>query len=485
MGQPKDNSGDARMGVFRRRRMRHWDRVSGSKADPKRPGRFYHGMLQHYFRFLIPPGQRVLELGCGCGDLLAALKPAVGVGVDFSREMLRQAAARHPHLYFVAADVHAPALRSTFDVVVVSDLLNDIWDVQSVLAGAAELCHDRTRLVVNFFNNLWRLPLAAARRCGWGHDVLEQNWFAPQDVLNLLDLTGFEVVKSFSAILLPLQIPVLSRLANRYMAHLPPFKWFTLTNFMLARRSPGSPSPGISAPSVSVVVPARNEAGNIEHILRRMPTLGSGTEIVFVEGHSKDDTLSAISSAIARFPECSCCCLQQPGRGKGDAVRWGFEKASGDILVILDADLTVPPEDLPRFVSALTSGKGEFVNGVRLVYPMEDRSMRFLNMVGNKFFSLVFTWLLGQPIKDTLCGTKVLWRDDYGRIAQNRSYFGPFDPFGDFDLLFGAAKLNLKIVEVPIRYRSRTYGETNIHRWRHGWLLLKMAAVAARRIKFI
>src|SRR6185503_166522 len=173
------------------------------------------------------------------------------------------------------------------------------------------------------------------------------------------------------------------------------------------------------------------------------------------------------------------------GKGKGDAVRLGFEVAKGDILMILDADLTVAPRDLPRFFEAISAGKGEFINGVRLVYPMEEEAMRFFNLLGNKFFSWAFSWLLGQPIKDTLCGTKVIWRRDYMRVAANRSYFGDFDPFGDFDLLFGAAKLNLKILEVPIRYAARTYGETNIQRWRHGVLLLRMVLFAARRIKFI
>jgi hypothetical protein len=166
-------------------------------------------------------------------------------------------------------------------------------------------------------------------------------------------------------------------------------------------------------------------------------------------------------------------------------VRLGFTKAAGDILMILDADLTVAPRDLPRFFEAIASGQGEFINGVRLVYPMEDEAMRFFNLVGNKFFSWAFSWLLGQPIKDTLCGTKVLWRTDYERIAANRSYFGDFDPFGDFDLLFGAAKLNLKIVEIPIRYAARRYGTTNIERWKHGWILLRMVLFAARRIKFV
>jgi glycosyltransferase involved in cell wall biosynthesis len=232
-------------------------------------------------------------------------------------------------------------------------------------------------------------------------------------------------------------------------------------------------------------VAARNEAGNIEHILRRVPTLGSRTQLVFVEGGSTDNTYETIETLIKQHPDKDISLYRQAGKGKGDAVRLGFNKANGDILMILDADMTVPPEDLPRFVDAIASGKGEFVNGVRLVYPMENEAMRFFNIVGNKFFSMAFSWLLEQPIKDTLCGTKVMWAKDYRHLAANRSYFGDFDPFGDFDLLFGAAKLNLKIAEMPVRYRARTYGDTNISRWRHGWILLKMVVFAARRIKFI
>ena len=236
---------------------------------------------------------------------------------------------------------------------------------------------------------------------------------------------------------------------------------------------------------MSVIVPTRNEAGNIAQIFARAPEMGRGTELIFVEGHSQDNTYEVISQAITDHPERRCRLLQQTGVGKGDAVRLGFERANGDILMILDADLTVPPEDLPRFYEALRSGKGELVNGVRLVYPMEKQAMRFLNLLGNKFFSLAFSWLLGQPVKDTLCGTKALWKVDYAQIAANRTYFGDFDPFGDFDLLFGAAKLNLKLVDIPIRYRERTYGTTNIQRWRHGWLLLQMVLFACKRIKFV
>jgi len=262
-----------------------------------------------------------------------------------------------------------------------------------------------------------------------------------------------------------------------------PFSWFAWGVFLVARPRP---RPALRQdPVVSVIVPARNEEGNISQIFNRVPEMGAGTELIFVEGNSKDDTDGAIQREIAQRPGARVKFFKQQGKGKGDAVRLGFREASGELLMILDADLTVPPEDLPRFYEAWRSGKAEFVNGVRLVYPMEENAMRFFNFLGNKFFSLAFSWLLNQNIKDTLCGTKVLSKRDYEMIAANRAYFGEIDPFGDFDLIFGAAKYNLKLVDLPVRYRERTYGETNIQRWTHGWLLLRMVALAMRKIKFI
>ncbi|MFH1981147.1 MAG: bifunctional class I SAM-dependent methyltransferase/glycosyltransferase family 2 protein [Pseudomonadota bacterium] len=471
---------------YNRHRREHWDRVSTAKENPLRPGAYYQRLLQRYCRFLVPEGARVLELGCGHGDLLAALKPSLGVGVDFSGNMLSVAAGRHPHLHFVQADAQRIHFKRPFDIIILSDLVNDLWDVQAVLETVRGLTHPGTRIVINFFNNLWRLPLEGVRRLGKGADFLEQNWLSPDDVRNLLKITGFEVVKNVAGVLVPVDLGWIGRVANRFFAPVAPFKWFALANFMAARPVPSEEErKPAGALTVSVIVPARNEAGNIAEIVDRIPEMGAGTEVVFVEGHSQDDTYAAIGSQIDRCPEKHLSRYRQPGKGKGDAVRLGFEKASGDILMILDADMTVPPESLPRFFNVMASGQGEFINGVRLVYPMAQHAMRFANILGNKFFSILFTWLLGQPIKDTLCGTKVLWRADYEKIAANRQYFGDFDPFGDFDLLFGASKQNLKIVEMPIRYQERRYGETNIRRWYHGWILLKMATFAAKRIKFI
>lgn len=464
-------------------RIGHWDGLARRMSGWTGLGGYYHRRLQRTCQSVVPPGQKVLELGCSAGDLLAALKPSLGVGVDFSPEMIARARGRHPELRFVCADARTLDLEGPFDVIILSDLVNDLWDVQAVLDQVARLSHPGTRVMLNFYSRVWEVPLNCAARLGLARGKLAQNWLAVEDVAHLLRLAGFEPLRHWEEVLWPVWTPLLDAFCNRFLVRLWPFRLLALTNFLVARPEPrGRPGP---EPLVSVIVPARNEAGNIPAIFERTPEMGGGTELVFVEGGSSDDTVEAIEKAMAQHPGRRCKLLRQTGAGKGDAVRLGFAQAAGQVLMILDADLTVPPEDLPRFYAALRSGKGDFINGVRLVYPMETQAMRFLNLVANKFFSLAFSWLLGQPIKDTLCGTKVLWKEEYERIAANRSYFGDFDPFGDFDLLFGAARLNLKIVDLPIRYCERTYGATNIQRWKHGWLLLRMVLFAARRIKFI
>ena len=464
--------------AYQQTRISHWDVIARKRDSWRGMGRWYQKRLIEIYRFHIPPNSRILELGCADGRLLAALNPSRGVGVDFSPEMIRRAEAKHPNIEFIEADAHdLSALDETFDFIILSDLVNDLWDVQCVLEQIKKLCAPRTRIILNFYSRLWQLPLGIAQSLNLATRNLYQNWLTREDIHNLLHLAGFEAIQTTQEILFPLP---LGSIANKFIVRLWPLPHLALSNVVIARPV----LQRAQEPKVSVIVPARNESGNIRSIFERIPKMGRETELVFVEGHSKDDTFAAIQREAASHRTPSLI-LQQSGIGKADAVRLGFAKATGDVLMILDADLTVPPEDLPRFYEALVSGKGEFINGVRLVYPMEKEAMQTLNFFGNKFFSLAFSWLLGQPIKDTLCGTKVLWKDDYERIAANRSYFGDFDPFGDYDLIFGAAKLNLKIVDLPIRYRERTYGSTNISRWKHGLLLFRMVAFAARRIKFV
>lgn len=471
---------DAAAQSYREARITHWNKIACKRDSWTGLGGSYRRRLHELYRFLVTPETRILELGCGMGDLLAGLNPASGVGVDFSPEMLQRARKNHPALKFIQADVvDLSSIEGPFDVVIFSDIVNDLWDVQRSFEELPRLCMASTRIILNFHSGLWQLPLTIAQRLGAATPMLPQNWLTPEDVRSMLGLAGIEVIRSWQEILWPFP---LGGFANNFLVRLWPFKEFALSNFMVARLQPQRLS---EEPTVSVIIPARNEAGNIPAIFNRTPKMGRDTELIFVEGHSRDDTYSAIQREIEAHPGTHSRVLRQSGIGKADAVRLGFKVAEGDALMILDADLTVPPEDLPRFYEALRSGKGEFINGVRLVYPMEKEAMQGLNFLGNKLFSMAFSWILGQPIKDTLCGTKVLWRKDYERIAAGRAYFGDFDPFGDYDLIFGAAKLNRKIVDLPIRYRERTYGSTNISRWKHGLLLLRMVFFAARRMKFV
>ena len=449
--------------------------------------RAYYDDLERLHQLLVAPGLRVLEIGCGLGDLLAGLKPGHGVGIELDPQLAEAARARHPELRVISADAEtitpeSIGEREPFDVILLPNTLNTLHDVQGVLERLEAFCHPRTRLVVSFHNWLWQPLLKAAEKLGQRQPQPPESWLTPRDVTNLLDLAGWEVLKQGHRCLLPRQIPLLTPLANRWLSQLPGLEQLGLTHWLVARPA----RQRRQDPSVSVVIPARNEAGNIAQAIERLPQLGRFTEVLFVEGHSSDHTWAEIERVCAEYQgPLRLKKFRQSGKGKADAVWLGFEQAEGDVLMILDADLTVRPEDLPRFAQAMADGRGEFVNGCRLVYPRSWAAMPPLNTAANRFFAAVFSWLLRQRLKDTLCGTKVIWKTDYERLKAGRAYFGDFDPFGDFDLLFGASKLNLKIVEVPVRYQERSYGSSNIAHFREGLILAGMCLYAARKLRFI
>lgn len=445
---------------------------------------FFHDEDLLYLKFLIPEGARVLELGCGTGDLLAALVPAFGVGVDFSEGMIAQARQAYPDLEFFVGDIEDAAfvrsLPGPFDVILVLDALGALDDCQAMFESLHALCTRETRLVIGHFSHLWFPALKFAEAVGMKMPQPPENVLSPADVRALAALADFDAVKNDMRVLSPVRLLGLGRFVNRFLAPFPLLRQLCLRHYTVCR---SLQRPATDVKSASIVIPARNERGNIEAAVKRIPRFADTIEIIFVEGHSQDGTWQEIERVVAAYPHYDIKAMRQPGTGKGDAVFAGFAAARGDVLMILDADLTVPPEQLPKFWDAIRSGKGEFVNGSRLVYPMEDEAMRFLNVVANRAFSLLFSWLLSQRFTDTLCGTKAICRSDYTRLAAGRGYFGNFDPFGDFELIFGASKLGLKVVEVPIRYASRSYGETQISRFQHGLMLLRMVLFAFMRIK--
>ncbi len=456
-------------------------RTTAEKREKwNRRTRFYHRSLEKYFSLVIPPGKRVAEIGCGSGNLLNAVRPEYGVGIDFAPEIIDIATRKYPHLHFRVDDAECLQLNETFDFIILSDISGCLWDAQAAVRNLRKLCGPHTRIVISQYNFLWEPVVKFLEWIGLKQKQPNQNWLSEQDMNGLLRLEDFETVKIDRKILLPMYIPVLNFLFNKIIANLPLFNRLDLVSIITARPLLSDDT----RTSVTVVVPARNERGNIENAVKRTPEFGTHQEFIFIEGNSSDNTYEEMLRVQAAYPEKDIKVMRQSGKGKGNAVREAFDAASGDILMILDADLTMPPEELPKYYDALRRNKGEFINGCRLVYPMDKNAMRFLNLLGNVFFGRLFSYLLGQRLKDTLCGTKVLYRTDYQAIKANRSYFGDFDPFGDFDLLFGAAKLNLKITEVIIRYKDREYGSTQISRFRHGLLLLRMCVFAARKIKF-
>ena len=501
--QPADQEGDrSDERDFKRQVREHYDRLAGRRDGWYQRNRRYHQYLERTLRRMIPQGRTVLELGCGTGNLLQALRPAAGHGIDLSAAMVGISRKKFPRFTFDVQDAEEFETDRHFDVVIASDLIGELLDVSAMLERVQAISDAGTRLVLTFHNPALEGLLRLGQRAGLTMPPARQNWVGPNDIVDLLELSDFTVEARHTGLMLPALLPGFEAAPDLLPATLPLLGYLNAVNIVVAR--PRRPRPRVWPLSCSVIIPCRNEAGNIEGAVTRIPSMGSHTEIVFVDGASSDGTLARIEEMRRRFAgvkdirvlhqvepagglDRSADVIEAPTTmlklGKGDAVRKGFLAARGDVLIILDADLTVPPEDLPRFFNAIAGGKADVANGNRLVYPMEERAMKFINYLGNKLFSSLFSWMLGQRIRDTLCGTKALRKAAYQRIHAGRRDFGEFDPFGDFELLFGAARLGLRIIDVPVRYRRRRSGVSKVRVIRHGLLLLGMSAVGFRIFK--
>jgi glycosyltransferase involved in cell wall biosynthesis/2-polyprenyl-3-methyl-5-hydroxy-6-metoxy-1,4-benzoquinol methylase len=474
----------------------HFDGLSAQRSAFFRHNRLYHQQIIEACRPFLNPGSRVLELGCSTGDLLAWLQPAEGVGVDLSPKSIEQACQRHPSYTWVCGDAEnlpqgAPFDRP-FDLIILADIVGYLQDIQATFDRLHRLTHVNSRIIVSHWNWLWTPLLSGAELLGVKAPDLRvrQNWVSSDTLSQLLYLADYEPLQNLSHLLFPYEVPFFTPLINSF-SHAPLVRRLSLVKTVIAR--PLHPRPTATPASVTVVIPTRNEVENIAAAVARTPAMGTFTELLFIDGNSTDGTIEKIQAEIAAHPERPMRFMPQvpphdPDAntppdlmlklGKGDAVRKAFSAAQGDIVMILDSDLTVPPEELPKFYEALVKNKGRFINGTRFIYPQEAGAMPIANRFGNVFFSLLFSWLLRQKVTDTLCGTKALYKKDYEAIAANRHIFGDFDPFGDFDLLFGAAYLGQTITEVPIHYRARQYGDSKVRVSLHGPLLGRMALIA-------
>jgi len=456
------------------------DQISAKRAKWINSNTYYYRQMVSQLAFVIEPGSRVLHIRSGIGYILDKLKPGYGVGIEDSLLQVEESQKRYPHLKFLHQNPEDIQLDETFDYILVSSV-EDIVDVKAVFDGIYKCSHPGTRIIVVNYHFLWHPLVRLAERFSLKYPQAIHNWISSSDINNLLQLSNFDPMINRPAILFPFNIPGISYVLNRFFAKLPIFRFFTMQRITIARPLFYDKKEY----SVSVIVPCKNEAGNIEDAVKRIPKLGSHTEIIFGDDKSTDGTPDIVREMIAKYPDKDIKLVNSPAISKAMNVWTCFDNASCDILMILDADLTVIPEELPYFYEAIATRKGEFINGSRLVYPMHKEAMRMFNVIGNKFFSTAFTYILETKIKDTLCGTKVLWRTDYARIKALRGSWGVNDRWGDYELIFGAAKRHLKIVDMPVHYMERTYGETKMtNRIKNGRIMLNMCFAALRKIKF-
>jgi len=442
-----------------------WDRYRGRNP-------YYHRTQRALFRTYVPEGMSVLEMGCATGDLLAIVRPEIGLGIDLSPRMVAKAREKHPHLEFLEADAVFFDTDARFDRIIINNLLEYVEDIQGLFQNCRRLLAPRGRILVSTLNPLWTPVLRAGAQLGLCTPDTQRNFVTGQDAANLLGLNGFDVVNLTRRTLLPKNIPLLAPLVNLVAAQAPVLRRLCMIEFLVAR--PVAPA---SDYSVSVVVPCYNEVDNIEQCVRRVPCMGRHTEVIVVDDGSQDGTAERVKPELNPSVDVRCISYR-PNRGKLHAVRTGFEAASGDILMILDADMTVPPEDLSYFYRPLRDGLADFINGTRLIYPMATGSMKLQNFLGNKVFGVLVSWLTGSHLSDTLCGTKAFFREDY------RHFLMGYDPWGDFDLLFGAAQNAGKILEVPIHYEERRAGQSKMKALRHTWALLNACWHGFWRVKY-
>ncbi len=439
----------------------------------------------------ISPGSKILELGCGNGQLLSRLESKTGFGIDISSNLIDEAKKDFPNLHFIKGDIaNASKLlnkKGTFDYVLLSDTIGYLDDVQSTLESLHPLFNSNTRLIVSYYAPIWTPLFSLATLLKLKMPNLNTTLLSPSDIKSFLKISNFESVRIDRKIMMPFKLFGLGRIINRFIATLPIISNLCLRHYIVSRSIPKAKT---NLPkSASIIVPCKNEFGNIRAAIERTPKFTKNIEIIFVEGNSKDGTWEEIKSVLQdkkyKTKGFDIRAYKQKGKGKADAVFQGFDLAKNDVLMILDGDLTVSPEVLGKFWKKIASGEAEYINGTRLVYPMDDNAMQFLNHIANRLFSILFTWILGQRYTDTLCGTKVLRKHNYIRAKQKNLGLGSFDPFGDFFIIFGASRLSLKMIEVPIRYKARSYGETQISRFSHGFLLVKMVIFAFFKIKAI
>ncbi|HJX70458.1 MAG TPA: glycosyltransferase [Bacteroidales bacterium] len=463
----------------------HYDRIAGKRKKYLNRNKYYHRSILKFFKMVIPKGASILELGCGTGDLIGKLESSHGVGVDISSDMIKLATEKYPQIHFICEDAERFETTEKFDYVIVSGIVGTVENIQMLFERIQNWITTDSRVFVDFYNPLWYPLIKLGEKTGLKMPEKIRNWLSVDDIENFLYISGYQVIKRKYLMFFPKFIPIVTYILNKFIGNLPVIRRFSLNSVVIARTL--KIKENADERSCSVVITCRDEEGNIEGLVTRMPKMGKNTEIIFVEGHSRDNTVGRIQEMMTKYPDKDIKLLKQKGIGQGDAFRYGYDEAKGDFVIWLEADLTTPPEEAIHFWEAYINNTGEYMNGSRFIYKMEKSAMPLFNFLGNRFFGVLFTILLKQRFTDTLCGFKGISKRNYIRIREQINYFGDFDPFGDFELIFGAIRNNLKVAEIPVHYQPRQYGESKAYGqsffsfMKHAWLLLRMSCIAFRK----
>lgn len=453
----------------------YFERVAPDWERWQKRNRFYHKTISNLLQGMIPPGSTVLELGSGVGDLLASLKPSSGMGFNVAPALTVRALQKHPQLEFYTIDVDSVSLPRPFEpqYIVMTNMLDYVHDVWDMMDSLKPAIREHTLLVISTNNPLWAPLLRLASKLGLRFPESPRNFITNKDICSVLHLQGFDIVEEGLTLPVPKRIPIIGTLINAIVPEVPVLRFVSSLQYIAAR--PRIPRPPLSC---SVVIPCHNEADNIQECLRRVPNFGAWTEIVVVDDGSTDETCQRVKEMMATDSRVRLVVLEK-NQGKANAVRAGFQAANGDVLMILDADMAVTPEELAKFLTPLQEGTADFVNGTRLIYPMQGKAMRVANFLGNKGFCFLASKVIRQRVSDTLCGTKAFLKRDFVRMP-----LGGAERWGDFDLLFGAARLKLRILEIPVHYTERRARKSKMRVMIDGWYFLWACLSGWRNLRF-
>ncbi len=358
-----------------------------------------------------------------------------------------------------------------YKTIILTDLFEVSTDILELLSMVNKLLGKDGIIVICSINQKWNRILNLFERLNLKDGNQKRLFINSTIVLNIAKVTGLEFVTQRNKQIFPFRMLGLGSLINNILEILFfPFSFGIRIYSILNQQEKFNEEKKYSK---SIIIPAKNEEKNLKPLLNQIPELEEDHEIILAIGDSEDKTYEVAKEIKeARCWPFEVKVIKQTGKGKANAVWEAVEEASKEVIIILDADISVNPETIVQFNSVIDTGKASFVNGTRLIYGMESGAMRIVNNLGNRIFQYIVSIIIGQKITDSLCGTKVFFRKDFNKIKLWKELVQMKDPFGDFDMIFTAGYFGLKILEIPVRYQARVYGVTQIKRFRDGYKLI-------------